>query len=140
MGNWITTDGTVERQLDEVEKKVKEMLYEMMKMASAHNLGKFSTQARITLYERTIVPVMTFNLEVWTKLRKKDWERLEKIQAMNLKKMLSLPSSTPYWGLLAELGIWPIQDRINYHRLMLFENILNSDEERLAKKVIERKW
>ena len=137
LGNWITTTGTVERQLDEIEKRVKGMMYEMMKMASRCNLGKFSTEGRLILYERTIVPVITFNLEVWTSLRKKDWERLEKIQAMILKKIMSLPQSTPYWGLLGELGIWPIQDKVNYHRLMLFENIINSDEERLAKKIIE---
>ena len=48
---------------------------------------------------------MTFNLEMWTKLRKSDLECLERIQSKALKQMFNLPQGTPYWGILAETGI-----------------------------------
>ncbi len=45
--------------------------------------------------------------------------------------------STPYWGLIAETGIWPFKQAIVYKKLMLFHNIMNSEPERMALKVLE---
>ena len=53
-----------------------------------------------------------------------------------MKIMLKLPDSTPYWGLLNELGIWPLEDLVNYKRLMLLQNLMASDDHRLAKNLV----
>ena len=136
LGNWITTNGTVEKQLEVIENKMEGMIKEVMRLGKEEELGVYAVQARLLMYERTIVPTMTFNLEVWTKLRESDWKRLEKMQAKALKRILMLPISTPYWGILQQTGIWPIRERINYHRLMLYENLMTSDNERLGKVVV----
>lgn len=73
---------------------------------------------------------------MWTKLRQKDWDRLERIQAKILKRILEIPSSTPYWGILTETGIWPIRAVVDYHRMIFFQNAMTSDE-RLAKQIIK---
>ena len=51
--------------------------------------------------------------------------------------MFELPQCTPYWGILAEAGIWPITHRIEYKKLMIFQNIIQSEEKRLIKEIIE---
>ena len=89
------------------------------------------------MYEKTVVPGIIFNLECWTELGDKEMERLEKIQGQIIKGLLQLPESTPYWGLIKETGVWPIRMKIIYQRLMLFQNMISSDEERLGKKIVE---
>ena len=43
---------------------------------------------------------------------------------------------TPYIGILMETGIWPIKEKIEYQTLMLYHNLINSDEERVAKLLV----
>ena len=63
-------------------------------------------------------------------------ELLERMQRNILTTILELPPSTPYIGLLSELGIWPVEQLFEYKRLVLFHNILTSDDSRLIKKII----
>ena len=72
-----------------------------------------------------------------TKLEDKLIERIEKIQGKILKGILQLAESTTYWGILHETGIWPMEKKIWYHRLMLYQNMMTSDNERLGTIVIE---
>ena len=108
LGNWIDTEGNVRRQIEEVERKVMAMEREMKRISSEMNLGRMSTEGRLIICERTVVPAMTYNLETWTKIWRKEWEQLEKIQGKILKRLLELPETTPTWGILKETGIWPI--------------------------------
>ena len=107
--NWVSEKGTVERQLEEIERKTKGMVIEAKRIGNEDRTGIMSTEIQILIYEKTIVPAMTFNLEVWTNWRKKDWEKLEKIQTEALRKIFNLPNSTPKWALLKELGVGPLK-------------------------------
>ena len=102
LGNMITESWTIERQVEEVYKKVKGMLVEAKRIGNEISAGKFSSQVLLTIYEKTMVPVITYNLETWTDVRKKDMDKLEKIQAECVKSLWQLPVSTPYWWLLNE--------------------------------------
>ena len=35
------------------------------------------------------------------------------------------------------LGVWPLKERIIYKRLMLYQQIIHSNDDRLCKKVVE---
>ena len=48
-----------------------------------------------------------------------------------------MPKSTPYWGVLKEFDILPIKLLLTYKKLMLYHNVVNSDEGRVARKIIE---
>ena len=50
--------------------------------------------------------------------------------------MLEVPKSTPYLPLLLETGMWTMEARINYKKLMLYHNIMNSDDNRLLKHIV----
>ena len=80
------------------------------------------------------MPAVFFNIEGWTNLRKSDTEKLKSLQGKILKGIVGLPKGTPYWGVLYELDVTPITDLILYKRLMLYHNLINSDDRRVAKK------
>ena len=48
-----------------------------------------------------------------------------------------MPKSTPYLGILSELGIWPVEQHVEYKRIMLLHRIINSKDSRFLKEVIE---
>ena len=136
LGNFIDERGTPERQIEEIGKKIIGMIKEAKNIGQEKHLGKFSTESRLIIYERTIVPTITYNLECW-KLNNKNKAELERLQARALKLLLGLPDSTPYWGIIKETGIWTVEMVITYHRLMLFHNLITSDDSRLGKVVIK---
>ena len=61
---------------------------------------------------------------------------MEQIQGKILCTLLHLPKTTPYMGLLNEVGIWKIEERLKYRKIMLYHNLQNSSESRLSKKVV----
>ena len=96
------------------------MISEAKRIGNEGKTGEMSTEILLFLYEKTIVPAVIYNLEVWTNWRKSDWDNLERVQAEALKNLLRLPKSTPNWGLIKELGIWPLKERIIYKKFMTY--------------------
>ena len=79
---------------------------------------------------------MLYNIQVWGRFLKKEIEELEKAQGSTLKRLLKLPTSTSYWGVLWETGVWPVKDQIMYKKMMLLHNIIRSPDERMIRKMI----
>ena len=67
---------------------------------------------------------------------RRDTNALESVQTKMLRDLLEVPMSTPYLPLLLETGMWTM-GRISYRKLMLFHNIINSDDDRLIKTVVK---
>ena len=137
LGNWLTEKGNIERQLDEIRSKTKGMIAEVKRIGSEGKTGRMSTEVQLLMYERTVLPAMIYNLEVWTNWRKSDWEQLERIQNDALKEILQLPKGTAGWGLRKELGLWPLKERIVYKKLMMYQQMMNATTERLCTKVVK---
>ena len=53
-----------------------------------------------------------------------------------LQRIFKIKRNTPYWGILSESGIWPMEIRIFYKKLMLYHLLITSDEERIARKIL----
>ena len=56
------------------------------------------------LYEKVVLPTITCTMETMTN---KEMEEMEMIQGKMLRKINIVPPSTPYWGLLNEMGMEP---------------------------------
>ena len=69
-------------------------------------------------------------------MSKNEIKKLESIQLKSLCSLIGLPKSTPYIGLLSEVGIWTIEERMKYRKLMLYHNLINSDDKRLARNIV----
>ena len=77
-------------------------------------------------------------MEMWTRLRKKDIELMERVQGQVLRRIIGLPRTTSYWGILCELGMWPVESILLYKRLMIYHQIENAKDERLAQRIVEQ--
>ena len=116
--------------------KVEGQIIALKSMACYSNVGSKFLLVRVVLYETCILHSLLYGIEAWNKQTTQEIKALEKQQAKFLCSLLEVPRSTPYLGILNELGIWKIEDRINYRRIMLVQNILKSDDRRLCKRLL----
>ena len=94
-------------------------------------------RTRIKIYKCIIIPTIFHNIETWTRITKGDLEELESMQQKIVKGMCSLMKSTPYYGLLSELGIWPVENLLHYKQITLYHNIITSKEGRLISEIVK---
>ena len=137
LGNYVNDKGNMEDQLKFMEEKLGGVISETNKMCSQDKLGKLEWEGKKTVYDDQLVHALFHNTEAWTNLRKSDWEKLESIQGKLLRGIFGMPKTTPYWGMLYELDIIPIKLHTTYKRLMVYHNMMNSDDERVAKSIIK---
>ena len=136
LGFWVNEDGNCQLQIEKRGKKIKGEIAAIKSLASYYNVGPSYLNVRLYLYENCILPSLLYDLEGWNKLSKKEIKKLESIQLKTLCTLLDMPKTTPYLGLLNELGIWSIEERMKYRKIMLYHNLLNSSDDRLAKRVV----
>ena len=84
-----------------------------------------------------MIPSILYNAEAFPSYTSKEIEELEKIQHKILTGILEVPISTPYCVLLMETGWWTMEARLAYRKLLLYQNILKSDDKRVVKKILE---
>ena len=113
------------------------MIQAVSRIGHVNNVGEMSTMVQLFMYEKTIIHSITHNLKAVTYWRQADTKELEKVQAKLLRMLLKLPEGAPYWGILNELGIWPLTAIVHYKRFMLYQNLITSDDERRAKRLIQ---
>ena len=88
------------------------------------NLGIHETSVWLLLYRSLFLSTVLFNSQTWSRLRTKDVNKLKVMQQKFLKRIFSLPSSTPNSFLFLELGVLPIEVEINKRQLMYLHRIL----------------
>ena len=133
LGNYVNDKGNMDDQLKFMEEKLGGVISETNKMCSQDKLGKLEWEGKKTVYDDQLVHAVFHNTEAWTNLRKSDWEKLESIQGKLLRGIFGMPKTTPYWGMLYELDIIPIKLHTTFNRLMVYHNMMNSDDKRVAK-------
>ena len=136
LGNWMGQDGKLTEQKEENEKEITKSITEVKKIGREKLVGKMSTEARLMLYEITVVPGIIYNLEYQTRIEKREIEKLEKIQARVLKEILHTSETTSYWGLIKETGTWTIENRDNVLQIDVVPKLNNIRQPKARKKVI----
>ena len=136
LGFWVNEEGNCQLQIEKRGKKIMGELEAIKSLASYHNVGPSYLNVRLHLFENCVIPSLLYDLEGWNKLSKKEIKMLESIQLKALCSLIGLPKSTPYFGLLNEIGIWSIEERMKYRKIMLYHNLINSSDKRLAKRLI----
>ena len=53
-----------------------------------------------------------------------------------LRKTFEQKQNTPYWGIIAETGIWPYMYEVIYKRLMFFHNLIHSDKTCVTRRIL----
>ena len=137
LGTWMDKSGKYKINILKKKQKLPYMISSIKFIASTFKMGKMSTQARMKLMNAILMQSLIYNAEAFANFTKEEVKMLEGTQAQALKELLELPVSTPYLPLLMETGMWTMEARINYKKLMLFHNILNSPDDRLLKQVLK---
>ena len=138
IGLWLNKKGNCSLQIEKKKGKIKGKISALKSLASYQNVGSLFVKVRLQLYIFCILPGVLYNLEGWNDLTKAEIKQLESIQHQALCSLLHLPKTTPYLGLLSELGMWRMEEWVMYRKTMLYHNIINSREDRLCRKVIEQ--
>ena len=93
-------------------------------------------EVRMNVLDRVIMTTILYRMELWTNVTKKEKEELERIHGQILKRTFEQKITTPYWGIIAETGIWPINERVDHMKLMLAYDII---KEVLREKEVHRR-
>ena len=136
VGFWVNKQGNCKLQIERKKGKIKGEVVALKSVANSYTLGETYINVRLEMYESSIVPSLLCNMEDWNKQSKGEIKSLEQIQASTLCSLLELPKTTPYVGLLCELGMWRIEERMIYRKLMRYNNYITSEDSRLAKRLL----
>ena len=112
------------------------MLSVTRRQASPTNIGVYSMESRLKLAESVVLQSILVNVEGFPSYKDGEMKKLESVQLNILTNLLELPKTTPYCALLMEVGWWPMKDRLSYKKLMLYHNIVRSDDRRVIKKLL----
>ena len=137
LGKWYNEQGNNKLAIAKKGIKVGYYIQKVKQYGNEYKIGKFAIAARIRIYKRIIVSTLYHNVEAWSNITKTDMMELENMQKKIVRGMCEMRRSTPYVGLLAELGIWPVEQLIQYKQVMLLHNIITSKDGRLIKEIIE---
>ena len=136
LGQWYNKKGNHEIHIRKVKEKINFFVTEVKRFGSTYQVGRMAIEIRIKLYKTVVFPSVFYAMETWSNVTQKDLEEVEKIQGEILKGLFELRISTPYWGVLAETGLWPVKEMLRLKRLMLCQNIVNSEDDRIVKQIV----
>ena len=91
----------------EVVFKVREIITIII-MGDKIRVGRHDGRIKKMFYGKFVLPTITYNMETTTNMTNIEMEEMEMIQGKIFRKIYNIPPSTPYWGLLIELGMKPL--------------------------------
>ena len=136
LGEWYNEKGDNSTSIQKKKEKITVYIRQIKFYGNEYILGKYTLLTRIKIYKTVIIPTIYHNIETWSKMSKKELNQLENIQGTILRAICEQRRTTPYMGLLAELGIWTIEKLIEYKKIMLIHNIMTSKEDRLIREIV----
>ncbi len=136
LGMWIDESGQYGVNIVKNNTRLSHMIEIVKAIGSSWNVGTLAIATRIKLVSSVILQSILDNIQVIPQLTNNEMKDLENMQKKILARMLEVPMSAPYMGLLMETGSWTMQARIEYKKLMLYHNIKHSEEDRVIKQIV----
>ena len=136
LGTWFDETGDYGINIGKKKEKLQYMISVTKNEASPVNVGIYAIDARLNLAEVVDITSIIYNAEAFHEYKDSEIKELEQVQHTILTGILELPSSSPYYPLLMETGWWTMRGRLSYKKLMLYHNIVTSDDKRVVKNMI----
>ena len=136
VGDWYDGKGSNLTKIKRKMKKSNHVITEVKKVSRYEMVGEADVEVRMLLLEMIVKPTLLFNTETWIDLKQKDIKEIEKHHYQIIRKAFEQKQGTPYYGIIAETGIWPYYYTIIYKRLMLYHHLIHSDEKRIARQLV----
>ncbi len=134
LGSWMNEDGNFLAAVEKMKEKIPFMALTTRQIGNTHTVGNYALTARIKLVETVCTKGLLYGSEAVPSLKEESQE-LEKVQHKLLCDVIGIPLSTPYMPLLMELGLWMMEYKIQYKKLMLYHNLIHSSEDRKAREM-----
>ena len=139
LGEWIDGTGSNKIKLEKKKEKINHMIQEVKRLGSYHKVGKMDMRVRLQLLDKIVMPALLYNMDLWTRVTKKEEEEINGMQGKILKGIFGLSTGTIYWGIIEEMEIWPMTQQIEVKKLMMLYDIMHEkNENRLIKGVVEQ--
>ena len=137
LGTYINNKGDSKTNIQKRRNKGEGAYKKITDMTLVTKVGKQEIPLKLALFITVYLPTIMYNMEGWGNLHKDEIKMLDTCQANILKRLLNVPHTTPYLGILQETGIWTAEPHLKYKRIMLYHNIVHSDEKsRFVKRLI----
>jgi hypothetical protein len=127
------------RNMPKIEKKMEKRNFiaaEVKRMGSYKEVGEADTSVRMLQIETMVKATLLFNTESWVNVTKLEMAKIDQNHYEFLRKVFEQKKHVPYYGLLAETGYWPFSYVVIYKRIMFYHHMINSDERRIARRMV----
>ena len=137
LGEIITSDGKLDETLNNRRSKGAGIVSQITGIISSVSFGFHFFNISLTLRESMLLNGMLFNCEAWNCITERQFEILEEIDLMLLRKVMKANVKTAKESFYLETGCLPVRFVIAKRRLMFLWNILKRDKKELIRKVYE---
>ena len=107
---------------------------QMFSMLNQISLGHYHFDIALIMRDAMLVSKLVSSSEVWYNVLKKEYESLEKVDEMFLRRLLDVPTSTPLESLYIEGGGIPIRFIIKTRRMMYWWHLVHIGPSEVLKK------
>ena len=139
LGDYLDSGGLAKSVEMTVAKRYGICLNEILELKSViedfrmHSLG--GIRVGIEIFNLSILPKLLYNADTWFEMNAKTLKRLENLQNILLRCLLSVPNSTPIAGLHWDCGMISMEYRVYQKKIMFIHYLVYLDNESLAKEI-----
>ena len=113
LGEWYNEKGNHSTSIKKKKEKINYYIKQIKICGNEHEIGKYTMVARLKIYKTIVLPTVYYNVGAWSNRRVSE---MREIQGIIQRKICEQSKTTPYFGLLAELGIWTIEKQIRIQK------------------------
>ena len=140
LGDVVRADG---KNCSNIQKRVSKgigIVSQIMKILDTISFGKSYYLIAFSLREAMFKNGILTNADIWYSVTKSDIEELEKVDRHLLRRILSLPITTPTEALYLESGFLDITTIIKGRRISYFHNLVNHEKTSMLYKFFKAQW
>ena len=136
VGDYYDESGTNDVKIQKKMENTKYMAHSVKRMGSFDNVGDADVRTRMMLMDVVVKPTLLSKVETWCSITPKEETKITSKHHEVLCTVFGLKRSTPYYGIIAETGIWPYVDVVTYKKLMFLHHLLHSEEGRISRQIV----
>ena len=136
LGDVITSDGKNKLNIEMRQNKLQASVRKINTSASSDVMRTVETGVILELHEKINIPSLLTNAESWV-LSKTEQQELEKSEIRALKRLFSLPTTTPSVAVVYSFGTLYTMCRIDERQLLYLNKVLNRDGSNWTKRVLD---
>ena len=140
LGDVICGDGSNQLNIQKRVSKGLGKIAQIMSMIEKISLGKHYFKIAFLLRGSIFLSSILTNSEIWYKLSKPELEDLEVLDRTLLKRILSVPDSTPTSALYLETGCMSITTTIKARRINYLQYLVKLPKEEMLSKFFHCQW